>query len=320
MITLFNKDKVIYDLEYRIVDILEEYQRTGKIKISTNAEGICLNEVKFYDLLDYICEKFNIKKSDIIIYTANALEKHNEYIILTKKINHWFELSRQSFPVDYRSNKNKNLKTLGCFLGKINWNRTIIMSWLYNNYRDKSLLTFNYNHTDAEKINSGITDINFYMEDCLEEAVVFLKHTPLLLDNKYDAYENKNKELQAQYDLIEFYNQIFLDLVSETYIMGNTFFPTEKTFRPIIAKTPFIIMGPNGYLANFRALGFRTFDRWWSEDYDIYEGPNRIVEIKKILNEIFTWPQEKLQQILLEMQDILNYNYNHYMSTNYDKK
>ena len=97
--------------------------------------------------------------------------------------------------------------------------------------------------------------------------------------------------------------------------MGNTFFPTEKTIRPIIAQTPFIIMGPKHYLANLKKLGFKTFDKWWSEDYDQFAGVDRIIEIKKRLSDIFSWQQEKLHTVLTEMQPILEFNYNHYMTS-----
>ena len=59
-----------------------------------------------------------------------------------------------------------------------------------------------------------------------------------------------------------------MDIVVETYVSGQSFFPTEKTLRPIIAQTPFIVMGPKGYLANLRRMGFMTFGQWWDESYD----------------------------------------------------
>ena len=102
-------------------------------------------------------------------------------------------------------------------------------------------------------------------------------------------------------------------MVAETYIMGNTFYVTEKTLRPIIAKTPFIILGPKNYLANLKQLGYKTFSKWWDESYDHHEGVQRIEEIKKILQKILAMSTLELQLLLTDMNNILNYNYDHYM-------
>ena len=109
MITLNNKDGFIFDLEYRVVDILEEYQRTGAVEINTNAEGICLQQIKFYSLLNYICDKFNIEKSHISILTSNALEHHDEYKIIVKPISHWFRKVKTAIPKNYSPSKLNNL-------------------------------------------------------------------------------------------------------------------------------------------------------------------------------------------------------------------
>jgi hypothetical protein len=304
MINLVNRDRTIYDLEYRVVDIIKEYQTTGKVEMSTNKEGICLDKAKFYELLDYICDKFNIDKSKITIYTHNFLESHCDYNIVKQQLLHF----KKFVDIEFNTNKSSDLKHMICLIGKINWNRMIIGSWLHCNFKDKIMMSFNYTHSDAEKLNSELTALNFYSEKDLEDAVLFLKHTPLTIDNHFDAFNDAG--FIAQYQVINYYNQIFLDLVCETYIMGETFFPTEKTFRPIKASTPFIVLGPKNYLQNLKSMGFKTFNQWWDESYDYCEGAHRIDEIKKVITIIMSWPQEKLQQTLIEMKDILNHNFN----------
>lgn len=317
MITLINRDRTLYDLEYRVADIVHEYQFTGKVDINTNAEGICLKRVKFYELLDYVCEKFKIEKKLINIYTVNALEEHDQYNIIIQP-NHWILLTKQEIDTYYKiKNKQAELKTLSCFVGQVNWNRLILSSWLYNNFKDQCMLSFNYRNTDIDKLQSDLTMLNFYQSDALEEAVLFLKNTPIYVDELYHFKStdiNFKQHWHNVLNLTGFYDQIFIDLVVETYVMGHTFFPTEKTLRPIITKTPFIIMGPVNYLDNLKKLGFKTFGRWWDESYDFCEGVHRINEIKKIISYIMQWPQEKINQVLFEMSDVLEYNRNHYLT------
>lgn len=318
MITLVNRDLMIYDLEYRVADILYEYATYGKVELNTNNEGICLNNVKFYEILDYICEKFNIDKKSVTIYTKNALEHHDNYNIVIKS-NHWLIDSKKYAQLYYQPiSKQSQLKTLGCFVGQVNWKRLIVSSWLFNNYKDKCLMSFNYRNSDADKLLSDLTIVNFYNSSCIEEAVGFLKQTPIYVDNLYH-FKNTNITYEEHWknvlNLLKFYDQFFLDLVVETYSMGNTFFPTEKSIRPFIAKTPFITVGPVNFLTNLKKLGFKTFNRWWDESYDWCEGVHRINEIKKVIAKIMLWPNDKLLSTLDEMSEVLEHNFGVYMNT-----
>jgi hypothetical protein len=314
MIHLINRDRKIYDLEYRVADMLHEYQITGMIHIDTNSEGLSLEKVNFFKLLDYVCEKFSINKSKVHIHTYNVLETHSEYKINTRLSHCWYSMQPHIDKFYEYKEKQTELKTLCCFMGRINWCRLIFASWFYNNYNDKCLMSFNYNHTDVDKLCSDLTEINFYDSTCLEESVLFLKHCPILVDN---LYYNKVVPYDEQWlnylNPLNYYHKVFIDFVIETYLFGNTFFTTEKTLRPIIAKTPFIIFGPKNYLKNLRALGFQTFNRWWDESYDFCEGAHRVNETKKILAEIFSWKQEKMQQVLTEMESVLEHNKNLYL-------
>ena len=312
MIQLINKDRFIYELDYQILNILNEYQKNGNVTINTNREGICLESAGFYKLLDHMCDIFSIDKSKITILTDNELETHDNYNITIGR-SYWLDNTKSIIPQGYSPTKNTQLKTLGCFVGKINWHRLIMVSWLYTNHRDQCLLTCHYRNDDVQKLQSELTELNFFM--CSElDSINFLKHCPLIIDEEFTEFTILPP---AHLNIIKQYDKIFLDLVIETYVMGNTFFPTEKTMRPIIAQTPFIIMGPKNYLSNLKKLGFKTFDQWWNEDYDQLEGADRIVEIKKRLTDIFSWPQEKLHAVLIEMQPILEFNYNHLMASNF---
>ena len=105
------------------------------------------------------------------------------------------------------------------------------------------------------------------------------------------------------------YNSVFVDVVSETAKVGNVFFPTEKTFRPIMFLTPFIVYGPIGYLKNLKKLGFKTFDQWFDESYDtVIDDNQRLVEVISLLLYINTKSMLELENINREMQDVLKHN------------
>jgi len=303
MIYLPNKDRLIFNLPNKVSDIIKEYQQTGSIHISTNGEGLCLKSTDFYQVLDFVCEQWGIDKKVVTIYTNNVEEYNSDYNIVIKG-NHWISKSKFAFSIPLEA---KTLQyTVGCFHGKPNWHRLVNSAWLYHNYKDKTLMTLHYDSTsERHQLDSELTGINMFAQEELSSVVEFLPSCPLTLD---EGFLNYTIGPPTHYNIIKTYHNIFLDLVSETYVTGLTFFPTEKTFRPIIARTPFIVMGPCGYLGNMKRIGFKTFDKWWNESYDDKSGFERIVEIRKILEDIYKWDINKMESVLDDMSSVLDYN------------
>jgi hypothetical protein len=118
----------------------------------------------------------------------------------------------------------------------------------------------------------------------------------------------------------------FLSLVTETLIEDELFFQedeydgnfpiffTEKTYRPINIGQPFIILGTINHLKKLKEMGYKTFDKWWSEDYDQESDINKkismIVEQLKMLSllsaEELIKIREEMRPTLLHNQNILN--------------
>ena len=58
-----------------------------------------------------------------------------------------------------------------------------------------------------------------------------------------------------------------------------------------------------------KRVGFKTFDKWWDESYDIEIDDNKRKEkIKNIILEISSWSLEKCESIYKEMIPVLKYN------------
>lgn len=98
----------------------------------------------------------------------------------------------------------------------------------------------------------------------------------------------------------------------------KTIFITEKTWRSIFYKRPFILMGNYRTLEYLKSLGFRTFDCMWNEDYDnIHSPPDREKACLNLLKEVCdTYTTESMHEKLYskEVQEILRHNYNLFKS------
>ena len=110
-----------------------------------------------------------------------------------------------------------------------------------------------------------------------------------------------------------------LYLVTETVATERRLHLTEKTFKPICLRMPFIIVGTKGSLAYLRSYGFKTFNNLWDESYD--DEINDVQRIEKIaftLKALDILPQKEKQKLFDLAQEICEYNYNHFYNGGFE--
>ena len=105
-----------------------------------------------------------------------------------------------------------------------------------------------------------------------------------------------------------------MEVVCETYCQGTSFYPTEKTWRPIINRTPFIVQGPVNYIDNLHRIGFKTFNQWFDESHSQDDYSYQPVEICATLDKIAGYSVIELEEMYIDMQDTLEHNYQVMMS------
>jgi|TARA_R110002153_G_scaffold220717_1_gene373270 hypothetical protein len=92
---------------------------------------------------------------------------------------------------------------------------------------------------------------------------------------------------------------------------------SEKLSLAILSKIPFVVMGDKGYMNHLNELGFKTFDKFWSEDYDNCNVDGRVTRLAStILNiqKTFKCELDEYNNWVYndEMNEILEHNYIHY--------
>jgi hypothetical protein len=103
----------------------------------------------------------------------------------------------------------------------------------------------------------------------------------------------------------------FLHVVTETCFWDKKFHLTEKIFKPIVAKQPFLLIGCAQNLKYLRSYGFKTFDKWWDESYDEIEDPiERLNAVVAVIKKICSYENRYLESMLYEMQEVLEFNFN----------
>ena len=117
-----------------------------------------------------------------------------------------------------------------------------------------------------------------------------------------ESYTDTNRSL------LNYYDQFAIEIVCETYTMGNTFFPTEKTIRPITAAKPMLVYGPQYFLARLKTLGFQTYSSLWDESYDLCQGAERWHMIQQVMQSISEKTPDERQQLLAKAHAIALHN------------
>ena len=120
-------------------------------------------------------------------------------------------------------------------------------------------------HSDFHGVHIGLDDLAKKSNlDVATEATKFLKKCPI---QTLDIPEFPIPT-PVNLNILKLYPRIFVDVICETYSSGTSFFPTEKTFRPIAARMPLILMSVPGALKDLQNLGFQTFRNYIDESYD----------------------------------------------------
>lgn len=229
------------------------------------------------------------------------------------------------------------------------WESMIDMSsdWPNKQYdirlKDKIFLCFN--HLQREHrirllnkiVEANLLDKSFYSFVGHEDIKEFISKLPsnisaykhirqivdqLPLDLNYRITgEDAGKNLTSD---LEYYENSYFSLVTETiffkktgqynhhYYTNDRVFLTEKTFKPILAKHPFIIVSSARYLWELKQLGYKTFHPYINETYDTIEDDHdRLQMIVEEVQRLSNQTDEEWLEWQTNVKEIVEFNNQH---------
>ncbi len=315
-IAIQTSDNRIWNKSLIYSQITESVVLGEKFALDFLQEGPDIQSLGLYAFLDHLANKFNYSLKNITVFTANILEQHKEISIVYHPPIHLVKNAK-----DYIANtvKKNKLKHFGIFINRGNVHRLHLTSYLHKFFKEQSLINYHFHlNDDLHLSNIGLEEIvkRYNTKDVSMESD-FLQHCPIKASNTDSIVIDKSLLLNPAQQLlvndkesfVQLYQDFFVEIVCETYHTGQTFFPTEKIFRPILLKTPFIVQGPRFFLKNMEKLGFKTFSKWWNEAYSEDPDISQIIEIKRVINFLSKQNSDQLYQMYLDMQDTIEHNY-----------
>lgn len=294
-----NKAKILLSwplesfVQDRIFELMHNYFEYHKVPISGVIYlSCCPNGSELYETF---CRKYNI------------IEKINiEYIP-------WYLYSaRNHKSEEYSAGKKK--KIFFNLNRRMHSHRSLFLLMVYKlGIMDKFYISFPKTHPNSsETFFMKVTRnylTHFKKYGITEDDVAIVdQQLPMQIDIKnWDVYP-----LPIRTDKLDIYYQKSLfSIVSETYFFSKIIHLTEKTFKPIINRHPFIMIAAPYTLQKIKDFGFKTFDNVINERYDRIENDEeRFDEILRLITEMSQWDRERVAYVSQQVKDIVDYNYN----------
>jgi len=271
------------------------------------------------------CKRYNLDPACIVYVTGNMLAA-SQYAMWAINKSITSQLKVISYPhferdiqliaknsnilpsitanLEYKKYNITKVRTYNCLNKRTRPHRSWFFLMLYKeNLLSKGLVSANDYGGHIPRIENKWPD-----QRAMEEARKLL---PLLV------YETANNEKDDLYYINRIMDQIYLDtwvtVISEASFSDadETVFISEKTFKPIACKHPFIFLGNRGSLKKLRDMGYKTFHPFIDESYDELSTFDRfdaiIKEVKRInaIPDKFKW-YESMRGILEHNYRILN--------------
>ena len=240
-------------------------------------------------------------------------------------------LSHDEFKENIKSEK----KDFLTFTRHWKLHRLLVLDLLHELGLDKSLISWNKNEYSKSLENK-------FLKVCDNKDLLdLMKSTNRILDiediTKIAGYGFESKELYLNSYLSIVTESLFFQKTNDdgnpdvlenielnkknknvTFISG---FISEKIWKAIGHSHPFIFVGPPNSLKYMKEkFGFKTFDKWLDESYDLELNDwKRWEKIRNTIYNFSTKTVEEKQQFLMDVSPILEHNQNIFLSLDKNK-
>ena len=252
------------------------------------------------------------------------------------KYNIWATSEKNNPLLDSFCKKNSLVKWYYFYhaFASLDWLRSVQYMPRVNIYEGASFISLN-NLCDGPRVYRPLFVAKLYQQGLLGDGIVsynagdfsnntFLSDKDRELLSKFSGYYRlqtssyikDNASAEMEHNL---WTSAFWHIVSETCYYEKTNHLTEKTFKPIASRQPFIILGTPGSLKYLKSYGFESFSTVIDESYDSITDPVErmdavVTEVKKLSSLNQTDKKDMYNEIL----PIIQHNYEHFYNGLFD--
>jgi hypothetical protein len=138
----------------------------------------------------------------------------------------------------------------------------VMLAFQQSGLIDRSIVTY------REMFTGGVVDQwTEQVQSCFPSTQMKYPYVSPNLNSSWEVQENLVKNI-SPYVPYEMYQRTNYTIICETLGTSDTFFFSEKTTKPLLAKRLFVMFGAVNFMRNLRRLGFETFNKVIDETYD----------------------------------------------------
>lgn len=265
--------------------------RDEKILLDLTPEGWDIIENGIDQALKNICDELGKDYKDIEILTVDKLAKSKTFSTqVCNKVNWWSRIFH-----NVNSIVPSDTYNYGMFFSRASRER-LYSIWKHFNwqYTSQGIVSMRFDPMSVPEWKSTFTDFVCEHNEKWQDLIHLLPYSDLdeqwlsnfnrEFDNSDRASRDKNSNINAHNGIQAWndklwqnhYKRIAIEIVSETNTTSDSFFITEKTFRPLAYGKLFLIIGSPEFETNLKKLGFDTFDDIIDKSYDTHCGDYRV--------------------------------------------
>jgi hypothetical protein len=184
------------------------------------------------------------------------------------------------------------------------------------NYSFHNYLPYQSKDVTLDEVKQDIISEGFTINDTISSWV---DHLPYDIGSRHNKWNNVTYDVILSADfhfLIESHYDAFLFKIYSTFKEKydiedfSPAFPTEKTWKVMACKKPFIVATTPFYLKGIKQLGFKSFSPFIDESYDeIVDNKERMNAVVNESIRISKLPTEEYNRLILDCKEICEYNY-----------
>jgi hypothetical protein len=184
---------------------------------------------------------------------------------------------------------------------------------------DQGLVSFNVTDNAFDDWRDEVADpASKLSEQAKQHAETHLTDIDKLVIDHAELPGSASASILRTIDRIDYNNDTlnvnaFWHVVTETVFYYNKLHLTEKIFKPIVSKQPFMLLAAPGNLAYLRSYGFKTFDGIIDESYDnIVDHDHRTKAVVKQLAWYCSLSDEEKIDVMRAVEPIVLHNFHHF--------
>lgn len=311
-----------------IVEIVEAYNKGKRVFVYE-----CLREALILDVLtkfSNIVNSLDLKDASFIWLTGDhAGESISDIKMPNKKFQvrgaFYFEFISQKILFRYTKDYQPGYKEKRflCFNNVIRQSRIDLLEYMlqYDLVKDAyySFIGSSRDTLSTDDLVQVLQKYNNYTNIVNNKDIL-----PLILSSNLSDGEHWTPGL-VEDDAAIFYENSYFSVITETLFYDTFKSPppnlgnveaihgtmiTEKTYKPISMKHPFILLARPYTLKVLRDRGYKTFSPFIDESYD--EILDDTIRLKAIADEINRLSKTNLVEFTYQIKDIVEYNHNHF--------